>query len=140
MDKPFTLHQRLQEDCFTVKDLPLCRVLLMNETRYPWFILVPRVAGLTELMQLSDADARQYWFESALTQRFLSTELNADKLNVAALGNVVPQLHVHHIGRFSHDEAWPAPVWGKFPAKPYSQDASSALISQFIEYTQGEPG
>ncbi len=140
MSESFILHPQLEQDCFLVKDLPLCRVLLMNEARYPWFILVPRVNGLKELMQLSDNDARQYWFESGLIQRFLSSELSADKINVAALGNVVPQLHVHHIARYTTDEAWPAPVWGKFSPNAYTDDASSQLISQLKEYIQGELG
>ncbi|BDX06814.1 HIT domain-containing protein [Planctobacterium marinum] len=132
----FTLHKQLQQDCIFVCDLPLCRVLLMNESRYPWFILVPKVNGLTELMQLSDSDARQYWYESALMQRFLQTELNAHKINVAALGNVVPQLHIHHIARFRDDEAWPAPVWGKFSANAYGETQISQLISSFNEFKE----
>lgn len=132
----FTLPAQLEQDCIFVTDLALCRVLLMNESRYPWFILVPKVNGLTELMQLSDTDARQYWYESSLMQRFLQAELNADKINVAALGNVVPQLHIHHIARFRNDDAWPAPVWGKFTALAYSETQISQLISSFLEFKE----
>ena len=87
-------------------------------------------------MQLSDTDARQYWYESSLMQRFLQAELNADKINVAALGNVVPQLHIHHIARFRNDDAWPAPVWGKFTALAYSETQISQLISSFLEFKE----
>lgn len=92
----------------------------MNESRYPWLILVPRREGIREIHELDAADRRQLWVESDQVSHALMTLFQPDKLNIAALGNVVPQLHVHHIARFQHDAAWPAPVWGKFRPDAYS--------------------
>lgn len=119
----FVLHPQLAADCFEVGDLPLCRVLLMNEVRYPWFILVPMREGMREIHHLETADQVQFWKESARFSSHLETLFKPDKLNVAALGNVVPQLHVHHIARFKNDAAWPAPVWGRFKAEAYEAEA-----------------
>lgn len=115
----FELHPQLAADCFVVGDLPLCRVLMMNEARYPWFILVPRRAGMREIHHLSAADQQQFWQESAQFSQLLEDQFQPDKLNVAALGNMVPQLHIHHIARYKEDAAWPAPVWGKFTPQAY---------------------
>lgn len=130
----FELHPRLAQDCFHLCDLKLCRVLLMNESRYPWFILVPMKQNLRELLELSEQDAQQYWLESCFMQRFLNNELKAEKLNVAALGNMVPQLHIHHIARSSEDAAWPAPVWGRFPPEPYPSSVKETLQKQFLKF------
>lgn len=130
----FQLDKRLQQDCIHLTDLTLCRVLLMNDARYPWFILVPTVDSLRELMELSDEQAGEYWRESNLLQRFLKDHLKAEKINVAALGNMVPQLHIHHIARFQSDDAWPAPVWGKLPAISYEENAVAELKEQFLRY------
>jgi len=116
----FALHPRLEADTVAVGDWPLCRVLLMNDAQYPWFILVPRREGAREIYQLSDADQAQLLRESSQLSRALMQAFRGDKLNVAALGNVVPQLHLHHIVRFAGDPAWPAPVWGRHPARPYA--------------------
>ncbi len=99
--------------------LSLCRLLLMNDANYPWFILVPEREGIREVHELADADRRLLWDESALLSRALQKGFAPDKLNIAALGNQVPQLHVHHIVRYSHDPAWPNPVWGRVPPKAY---------------------
>lgn len=115
----FQLHPQLAKDCRDMGRLALCRVLLVDDSQYPWFILVPERAGIAEVHQLADADRRQLWEESALLSRALVKGFAPDKLNIAALGNQVPQLHVHHIARYRHDPAWPAPVWGKLPPKPY---------------------
>ncbi|MGZ8249978.1 HIT domain-containing protein, partial [Methylomagnum sp.] len=93
---------------------------LMNESRYPWFILVPERAGVGEIHQLSDADQIQWLRESSRLSRALAELFQADKMNVAAIGNLVPQLHVHHVVRYRNDPAWPAPVWGKFEPLPYA--------------------
>lgn len=130
----FKLHPRLEQDCIHVCDLTLCRVLLMNESRYPWFILVPMRENLRELVELNGQEAMQYWRESSLVQRFLSDALKAEKLNVAALGNMVPQLHIHHIARFNTDAVWPAPVWGKSEPEPYSLSNKEKLTEQFLQY------
>ena len=119
----FELHAQLAADTVVVGDLPLCRLLLMNDQQYPWTILVPRRAGLREIYELHEADQLRFWRESAQLSQTLMTAFAGDKLNVAALGNMVPQLHIHHIVRFKGDPAWPAPVWGKHPAQPYVANA-----------------
>lgn len=132
----FELASRLAADCEFISDWPLCRLLLMRDAHYPWFILVPRRAGLRELCQLQPADRQQFQRESDQLARFLLHSLKADKLNIAALGNVEPQLHVHHIARFVGDAAWPAPVWGAHPPRPYTPDelhALRALIEQHLQ-------
>ena len=130
MEKRFELHPQLAKDCLAAGDFPLCRLLLMNDAQYPWFILVPRRADVREIHELNDADRHQLWEESAALSRLLMSEFSGDKLNVAALGNVVPQLHVHHIVRFKTDPAWPAPVWGKFLPRPYSLSGATALVDR----------
>ena len=129
----FVLHPQLANDTFFITDLALCRVLLMNESRYPWLILVPRRAEIREIYQLAPEDRQQFWQESDQISRALVTLCQPDKLNIAALGNVVPQLHIHHIARFMQDEAWPTPVWGRFSPKPYTEAASSDLIQIILK-------
>ena len=126
IDNDFNLHPQLAQDTHFVTDLPLCRVLLMNEARYPWLILVPRRENLREIHELLPADRQQLWEESDHVSRVLTALFQPDKLNIAALGNIVPQLHIHHIARFQTDAAWPAPVWGKFAPEPYTTDAASS--------------
>lgn len=128
MSEAFELHPQLAKDTFVLGDFGLCRLLLMNDAQYPWCILVPRRAGIREIHDLNDADRRQLWDESALLSRALMDLFKGDKLNVAALGNVVPQLHVHHIVRFKSDPAWPAPVWGRHPARPYAESESAERV------------
>lgn len=123
----FRLHEQLAQDCFELGTFPLCRLLLMNDSNYPWFILVPQRQGVSEIYQLSVADQQQLLRESSHLAKILAEVFAADKLNVAALGNVVPQLHVHHVVRYHGDAAWPAPVWGKVPMQPYT-DAGVALV------------
>src|SRR5690348_1989792 len=109
----FELHPQLQKDCIQLGRLTLCRLLLMNDANYPWFILVPERPDIREIYELSETDQQQMLRESSALARSLSGIFSPDKLNIAALGNVVPQLHVHHIARFRKDAAWPAPVWGR---------------------------
>lgn len=115
----FQLHSQLEKDTLPLGRLKLCRLLLMNDVNYPWFILVPERENVREVHELADSDRRQLWDESAQLSRALTTVFRPDKLNIAALGNQVPQLHVHHIVRYTHDVAWPQPVWGKIPPRPY---------------------
>ena len=129
MGAAFNLHPQLQADTTTVADLPLCRCLLMHDARYPWLILVPRVDGLRELHEVP-ANARASLFEEIdLVSRALQGVSGAHKLNVAALGNQVPQLHIHIIARQLDDPAWPGPVWGVGAAEPYSLQAKDTLIA-----------
>lgn len=125
----FELHPRLEADCITVGSFPLCRLLLMNDSNYPWFVLVPQRAGIREVFELSEDDQHQLLRESSALSRVISDHFKADKINVAALGNVVPQLHIHHIVRYESDPAWPAPVWGHAPAKPYPEEELNGLVT-----------
>lgn len=116
---PFELHPRLAQDTLEVGDLPLCRVLLMDDLAYPWCILVPQRTAIREIHHLDPSDQLQLLQEISGVSAAMESAFNADKMNVAALGNVVPQLHLHIIARFEADPVWPAPVWGKLPAQPY---------------------
>ncbi|MCQ2997576.1 HIT domain-containing protein [Pseudomonas syringae] len=126
----FALDSRLQEDTSLIGDFPLCRLLLSNDSNYPWFILVPRRPDISEVFQLDARDQLQLWQETTLLSEQLKSLFNADKLNVAALGNVVSQLHMHVIVRRRSDIAWPAPVWGKHPATPYTAQEFSLIKDQ----------
>ncbi|MFN2309564.1 MAG: HIT domain-containing protein [Gammaproteobacteria bacterium] len=117
------LHPQLQHDCESLGRFELCELLLMRDARYPWCILVPDRAGITEIYQLAPADQHQLMRESSQLAGTMARLFAADKMNVAALGNVVPQLHIHHIARRRSDPAWPAPVWGRLPALPYTEAA-----------------
>jgi diadenosine tetraphosphate (Ap4A) HIT family hydrolase len=123
----FALDARLQQDTICLGDYPLCRLLLMNDAHYPWFILVPRREDTSELFQLDAGEQAQLWWETTVLAEKLKDCFAADKMNVATLGNVVSQLHMHVIARRRDDEAWPAPVWGRHPAQPYTLEQLSAL-------------
>ncbi len=125
------LHPQLAADCIVLGRFPLCHLLLMNDRNYPWFILVPDRADIREIYQLEATDRNQLLAESCLLSEFLMNEFNGDKLNVAALGNMVPQLHLHHVVRYAADPAWPTPVWGKHPALPYSESALEEIKIKF---------
>lgn len=129
----FELHPQLANDCIALGDLPLSRVLLMNDANYPWVILVPRRDNIREIYQLSAEDQQELTRESAMVASTMARLFTADKMNVAALGNMVPQLHIHHIVRRNNDPAWPRPVWGAIPSRPYSdaqqKEITEALIS-----------
>lgn len=126
----FVLDQRLLHDTLPVGDFPLCRLLLSNDAQYPWFILVPRRADISEVFQLSESEQAQLFKETTLLSQALNDLFSADKMNVAALGNVVSQLHMHVIVRHKGDPAWPAPVWGKHPAVPYSQAQAAEVMAR----------
>lgn len=127
---PYALDERLAADSHPVRSLPLCELRLMDDANYPWLVLVPRVAGACELIDLDRAQRRELGDEVDLALRLLRETFRPHKLNVAALGNLVPQLHVHVIARFEHDPAWPAPVWGRVAARPYSPEALVERISK----------
>jgi len=126
----FVLDSRLLQDTLPVGDFPLCRLLLSNDSQYPWFILVPRKADVSEIFQLSESEQAQLWQETTLLSQTLHQLFNADKMNVAALGNVVSQLHMHVIVRHKGDIAWPAPVWGKHAAVPYAADHAARIVAR----------
>lgn len=123
----FTIDPRLQNDCHDFGSFSLCRLLLFNDRTYPWFILVPQCDGITEIHHLNEADRLQLWEESHWLALWMEKYFNFDKLNVAALGNVVSQLHLHHVGRNQGDPAWPGPVWGHHPAVSYEQQQVEIL-------------
>jgi diadenosine tetraphosphate (Ap4A) HIT family hydrolase len=129
-DSDFTLDPRLAADTVEVGDLALCRVLLMDDARFPWLILVPRRPEVSEIMALSEADADGLWREVRIAARVMQALSNPDKINVGALGNVVAQLHVHVVGRFRSDPAWPGPVWGFETRKPYPPHARAQLLER----------
>jgi len=129
----FALDQRLQQDTLVIGDFPLCRLLLSNDSNYPWFILVPRINGISEVFHLDVADQQKLWEETTGLAQLLNDGLGADKMNIGALGNVVSQLHVHVIVRKRDDVAWPSPVWGKHPARPYTQEQVAALRARLRE-------
>ncbi|UCO97059.1 HIT domain-containing protein [Metapseudomonas lalkuanensis] len=123
----FALDPRLQQDTLPIGDFPLCRLLLMNDAHYPWFILVPRREEVSELFQLGADEQRQLWQETTFLAETLKDTFGADKMNVATLGNVVSQLHMHVIVRRREDAAWPYPVWGRHPAVAYSSEQVAAI-------------
>jgi diadenosine tetraphosphate (Ap4A) HIT family hydrolase len=121
MNSAFALHPRLAADCFVLGEMPLSRLLLSKDSRFPWCILVPRRDGLRELHDLSAAEGALLFAEIDRVSRALIATCGAHKLNVGALGNLVPQLHIHVIARQPDDAAWPGPVWGTGPAEPYAE-------------------
>lgn len=126
----FELHPQLANDTVSVGRLRLCEVLLMNDSQYPWLILVPRVQGAEEAYQLSDDDQQTLQRESSHVGKAIMKLFVGDKLNVAALGNMVPQLHIHHVVRFQKDPAWPRPVWGAKPRVAYAAPMLLAILEQ----------
>jgi diadenosine tetraphosphate (Ap4A) HIT family hydrolase len=125
----WSLHPRLAEDTIGIGDLPLARALLMNDANYPWLVLVPRRPGAVEIIDLDEEQQVQLMSEIALLARVLKDVIGCHKLNIAAIGNVVPQLHVHVVARSHDDAAWPRPVWGAVPARPYLPAERDRLIA-----------
>jgi diadenosine tetraphosphate (Ap4A) HIT family hydrolase len=130
MPPDFSLHAQLAADTIPIGDLALCSVLLMDDARFPWFILVPRRPGASEVTDLSDEDAAALMSEIRIAARVMLDLAKPDKINVGALGNMVPQLHVHVVGRFRSDPAWPRPVWGHGSRAPYPAHAAAALVER----------
>lgn len=126
----WSLHPQLERDTVPIGDLALCRALLIDDANYPWMLLVPRRPGIVEIIDLPDSEQGQLMAEIAQTSRAMKAATGCEKINVAALGNVVPQLHVHVIARIRGDAAWPKPVWGAVPAIPYKAAALAALLSE----------
>jgi diadenosine tetraphosphate (Ap4A) HIT family hydrolase len=130
MQSDFALDPRLSADTLPVGDLALSSVLLMNDARFPWLILVPRRENVSELTDLMPEDAAALMDEIRIATKVMLSLSKPDKVNVGALGNVVAQLHVHVVGRYRSDPAWPGPVWGSGPAKPYPDHAAAALVER----------
>lgn len=119
----FSIHPQLANDCHYLGDFPLCALLLSKDANYPWFIMVPRRVDIREAFELTVDEQQQLQRESLSLSRLLNNAFKADKMNIAALGNMVPQLHLHHIVRYSTDAAWPKPIWEVAKAQAYN-DAS----------------
>ena len=122
----FTLHPRLAADTSFIADWPLCRVLLMEDARYFWLVLVPRLDGMTEITELSAQHRALLMEETARAGALIKGDA---KLNIGALGNLVPQLHLHVVARHPGDPAWPGPVWGHSPAVAYDDAARAARVA-----------
>ena len=122
----FTLHPQLAADTIPVGDFPVARLLMINDAAYPWFILVPRRDGIKDAFELSERDHLAVTRESRALCAALMKVFNGEKMNVAALGNMVPQLHIHHVVRFKTDPAWPGPIWGVQDLTPYGPDEANA--------------
>ncbi len=106
----------------------------MNDNQYPWFILVPEKPELSEIYQLNKTDRSLLSEESSYLSEKLASIYNADKMNIASLGNIVPQLHIHHIVRYQKDRAWPGPVWGKFDPIPYGQSEITSIKHKLAKH------
>lgn len=126
----FSLHPQLEADTLPLGQFPLCTCRLMNDMHYPWVILIPQRPGIREIFQLSVKDQQQLLRESSWVAERLFRFFQADKINIGALGNMVPQLHLHHIARYQNDATWPAPVWGGVKAQHYSDNYLPKMMEQ----------
>ena len=124
----FQLHERLQADTVLVAEFNLSLVLLNKDANYPWIILVPKRHNIQELYQLAIEDRQQLLHESCTVAETMTALFNPDKLNIATIGNMVPQLHMHHVARFNNDGAWPGPIWGAQSAASYNKDKLASLV------------
>ncbi|MDG1874036.1 MAG: HIT domain-containing protein [Mariniblastus sp.] len=115
----FQLHPDLKRDGILIGKLTLCQVLLINDSAYPWFVLVPQRDNVRDTIDLTSEDYESLWSESRVLSKAIMKIFAGEKLNVAALGNITPQFHLHHVVRYSTDAAWPGPIWGKQPLTPY---------------------
>ena len=132
MNRPrdWHLHPQLADDTHPVASWPLSELRLMDDANHPWLILVPRVVEAVELVDLSPQQQAELLREVGVASRVLQSVFKPHKLNIAALGNLVPQLHVHVIARYDHDPAWPSPVWGRVAARPYTPEGLVERIAQ----------
>lgn len=126
----FSLDPRLASDTLFAAQFPLCEVRVMNDARYPWLVAVPHVPGAIELFGLTPRDSEQVWREIQALGALVSGQPGVGKVNIGALGNIVRQLHIHILGRHEGDPAWPGPVWGHSPSKPYGPDEAAPLIDR----------
>ena len=126
----FTLHPQIEADSALIRDLPLSQLRLFRAKAVPWLGLIPRRADIREIHQLSPADRTILMDEIVAASQALEKLFVPEKINVAALGNMVPQLHVHVVARFKDDPAWPAPIWGRIPTEARSEEDMKTLIAQ----------
>jgi diadenosine tetraphosphate (Ap4A) HIT family hydrolase len=130
----FALDPQLQNDCWKVGDLQLCRILLAKNAAWPWLILVPMRENVVEVIDLSPVDQAELWREVDKVARVMREIMTPDKLNIAAIGNVVRQLHVHIIGRYQGDPGWPAPVWASGFAAAYTPGQKEEILVRLNEH------
>ncbi|MCE0494564.1 HIT domain-containing protein [Vibrio salinus] len=130
----FQLHPRLKADTTIIGEFPLSLILLHKDSAVPWIILVPKKENLVEFHHLKMEEQQQFLLESQCISDFLEQALHADKINLGALGNLVPQLHYHHIARYKNDEAWPGPVWGNTSGKQRKDIEQQAMADKIIAY------
>jgi diadenosine tetraphosphate (Ap4A) HIT family hydrolase len=128
----FQLHPNLEKDTIFIKSLKISDLVLMNNKNFPWFILVPRIENASEIFDLNDAEQSRVWEEISNISQFVKNHFQADKMNIAALGNVVPQLHIHIIARFKTDPVWPNPVWGMSESTPYTHQETLKIKELFL--------
>ncbi|MET0052308.1 MAG: HIT family protein [Candidatus Thiodiazotropha sp.] len=136
----FQLHPQLSQDCAYLGRFTLCHVLWMRDANYPWAILVPDREEVREIHELSAEDQAQLIRESSCLSRVLAARFEAHKMNLGALGNLVPQLHIHHVVRYRSDPAWPAPVWGRVPPQAYDSQVLAETLAGLQQALQGEMG
>lgn len=138
----FSLHPRLAADSHLITHLPLCELRLMDDARYPWLILIPRRPAISEVFELSEHDQQQMWREASQLGQALKQQYQGDKINIATLGNMVAQLHLHVILRHQDDPAWPGPVWGQGQAEIYDdarlEQISEELLALVDDLTLGD--
>lgn len=128
---------RLVEDSYPVTELPLCQLRLMDDARFPWLVLIPRRLEVSEVFELDAPAQQQLWREASAVGRAMLEALGGDKLNIASLGNIVAQLHVHVIVRRREDDAWPAPVWGHGQAEAYDLDRLADMRARILAEVEG---
>lgn len=133
MSQEFELHEMLAADTIFIKDLPLSRLVLMNNANHPWFILIPRIEGVKDIYELEWQDQAQLLNESSMLSEVLMQLFQGTKMNVAALGNICPQLHMHHIVRYETDIDWPHPVWGRSPSIAYDEEQIVEIKGKVLE-------
>ena len=133
----FSIHPQLANDCHYLGDFPLCALLLSKDANYPWFIMVPRRVDIREAFELTVDEQQQLQRESLSLSRLLNNTFKADKMNIAALGNMVPQLHLHHIVRYSTDAAWPKPIWEVAKAQAYNDASLKERIDVMLNALAG---
>ena len=129
----FELHPDLLRDGICLGSFPLCQVLLIDDAAYPWFVLVPARENIRDTIDLDPVDFELLWNESRLLSVSIMKIFGGEKLNVAALGNITPQLHLHHVVRFSNDAAWPGPIWGVQPLTAYNNKRIEEIRDQIVE-------
>lgn len=129
----FVLDPQLERDSSLLMKLGLCQLRLMQDSRWPWVLLVPQRAGISEIFEMTPLDQTMLTFETAITAKAVKQASKCLKINIGALGNQVRQFHLHIIGRHENDPAWPGPVWGHGEARPWSRDARADFTERLLE-------